>query len=61
MHPVDRAEAFERVSQRIVGFKIKNESEPSNALIDKCSTSLQNGFVKHIPWEKRTSQGPGGP
>lgn len=56
MHPVDRAEAFERVSHRMVGFKIRHESEPSNALIDKCSTFLQNGFVKHIPWEKRTSR-----
>ena len=56
MHPVDRSEALVRVSQRMVGFKVRHESEPSNALIDKCSTFLQNGFVKHIPWEKRTSR-----
>jgi hypothetical protein len=56
MHPVDRAEAFGRVSRRMVGFTISHESEPSNALIDKCSTFLQNGYVKHIPWEKRTSR-----
>ena len=36
------------LSQRMVGFKVKQESEPSNALIDKCSTFLQNGFVKNI-------------
>ncbi len=33
MHPVDRAEAYERVSRRMVGFTIAHESEPSHCLV----------------------------
>ena len=56
MHPIDRTEALERVTKRMVGFQVSAESEPSHTLINRFTTFLSTGQVKHIPWEKRTAR-----
>ena len=56
MHPADRADGMQRVSKRITGFVVRNESEPSHALIDRCATIAQKGVVKYVPWERCTSR-----
>ena len=52
MHAVDREAAHARISERMVGFQVKDESDPSHALINKFSAFLQTGTVKYLEWRK---------
>ena len=52
MHAVDRQAAHDRISERMVGFKVKDESDPSIALINRFSSFLSTGAVKYVEWFK---------
>ena len=51
MHPQDRADRTDKLRERLTGFKLDAQNQPSAALTDKCATILAKAVVRYIPWE----------
>ena len=54
LHPLDRNAATTVLKNRIRGFKVEGDSEPSFALINRMATVLQHGVIRYEGWEKLT-------
>ena len=46
MHPQDRAERTDKLRERMTGFKLDLQNQPSAALTDKFATVLAKGIVR---------------
>ena len=55
LHPAEREDRRKTLKARITGFDIAGENDPSVRLIDRCSTILNTGMVKYLPWAKCTT------
>lgn len=56
MHLADRQARSEALRERISVFKVQGQNLPSQTLIDKRATMLQQKIVKYIPWDRCTSR-----
>ena len=55
LHPVERETRRKALADRITGFSLNGELDPSTRLVDRLSTILQTGLVKYVPWARCTS------
>jgi len=56
LHPAEREDRRSKLAVRLTGFKLEGASDPSFALIDRCSAIITRGEVRYIPWEKCTAR-----
>ena len=55
LHPAERESRRRALSDKITGFQLQGELDPSTRLIDRLATILQTGFVKYVAWARCTS------
>ena len=49
MHPQDRAERTDLLREKLTGFKLDMNNQPSAALTDRFATVLAKGVVRYVP------------
>ncbi|CAE7308627.1 unnamed protein product, partial [Symbiodinium pilosum] len=52
----ERAERYEKQKTKLVGVLIKNQSEPSEALVDKAVACYESNELRYLSWEACTSR-----
>ena len=52
----ERAERYEKQRTKLVGVLIKNQSEPSEALVDKAVACYESNELRYLSWEVCTSR-----
>ena len=50
----ERAERYERVSQKLKGLVLKGRNEPSDSLVDFCVAQYDDNRLKYVAWERCT-------
>ena len=52
----ERAHRLQEVKQDLSGLKISGPLEPSHALVDKVTSMVETGELRHVPWAELTTR-----